>query len=404
MRISLLRFEGEKEFVETMNLLKVDKVGQKIMSGKGVFYVFKIDSIESLLCNVIKQEMLSLGGEVAVPREVITGKLKKCSCIITGTLLQYKKLIDKLKMQPWGLAKIAKEFSVILENIQKRRWIIKVGKFKLDLGEKTYIMGILNITPDSFSDGGKFYNNPRIAIEYALKMEEDGADIIDIGGESTRPGATPVDVKEELRRVIPVIKILSRRIKIPISIDTRKAKVAKEAIEVGASIVNDVSGLNFDKKMSQIIARYKVPVIIMHMKGTPQTMQKNPTYKDLFLEMIEYFKKSIWRAKDAGVSEDSIIIDPGIGFGKTVEHNLLILKNLYQFKVLGRPILIGTSRKSFIGKILNLEVGERLYGTIASSVLAVLNGANILRVHDVKKIKQAIDLVDAVKNVRQCLS
>jgi len=396
----MLKFEEEKDFIKEMSSLDVDRIGQRIMAGKGVFYVFKIDSLNFPLANVLKQEMLSLGGEVAVPREVITGKLKRCSCIILGTFSQYNKLIEKLKLQPWGLEKIAHRLEETLENVQRKNWSIKAGRFQLNLGERTYIMGILNITPDSFSDGGRFFDRPEEAIEYALKMEEEGADIIDIGGESTRPGAKPVSLKEELRRVIPVIKILSKRLKIPISIDTRKAKVAKEAIEAGASIVNDVSGLRYDEEMRKIVAYYKVPLIIMHMKGNPQTMQRNPFYKDLISEIIDFLEKRINLAEEAGISRENIIIDPGIGFGKTVEHNLMILKNLYQFKVLGRPILIGTSRKSFIGKILNLDVNERLYGTISSCCLAVLKGANILRVHDVKEVKEAINLLDAILNVR----
>lgn len=400
MKIRLLRFEEEQDFLSRMHSLGVDKTGQKIMSGKGIFYTLEIKQLDSILCNVLKQEMLSLGGEVALPRNVITGKLRRSDCIVSGTLLQYRKLINKLKIQPWGLQNLGERIEEILNNIQRKNWHIKAGRFSLNIGKRTLLMGILNITPDSFSDGGMFYKKPQQAIEFALKMEENGADIIDIGGESTRPSAKVIPLEEELRRVIPVIKILNRRLKIPISIDTRKAKVAKEAIEAGASIVNDVSGLRGDVGMKKVIARYGVPVIIMHMKGTPRTMQKRPVYKDLISEIIDYLEESIRLAQKSGVSLENIIIDPGIGFGKTVEHNLIILKNLYQFKILGRPIMVGTSRKSFIGKILNLEVGERIFGTIASCVLAVINGANILRVHDVKEVKQAIKLIDAIREAK----
>ncbi|MGE4357293.1 MAG: dihydropteroate synthase [Candidatus Omnitrophota bacterium] len=400
MKIRLLRFEEEQDFLSRMHSLGVDKTGQKIMSGKGIFYTLEIKQLDSILCNVLKQEMLSLGGEVALPRNVITGKLRRSDCIVSGTLLQYRKLINKLKIQPWGLQNLGERIEEILNNIQRKNWHIKAGRFSLNIGKRTLLMGILNITPDSFSDGGMFYKKPQQVIEFALKMEENGADIIDIGGESTRPSAKVIPLEEELRRVIPVIKILNRRLKIPISIDTRKAKVAKEAIEAGASIVNDVSGLRGDVGMKKVIARYGVPVIIMHMKGTPRTMQKRPVYKDLISEIIDYLEESIRLAQKSGVSLENIIIDPGIGFGKTVEHNLIILKNLYQFKILGRPIMVGTSRKSFIGKILNLEVGERIFGTIASCVLAVINGANILRVHDVKEVKQAIKLIDAIREAK----
>ncbi|MCM8779055.1 MAG: dihydropteroate synthase [Candidatus Omnitrophica bacterium] len=400
MKLRLLKFTGEDDFLEKMRLMRVDKSGQRIMSGKGIFYALQIEGLEALLGNVLKQEMLSLGGEVVLPREVITGKLKKSDCILLGTLSHYRRLIDKLKLQPWGLKKLGEEINTALENIQRKAWKIQAGDYLLDLGKRTYLMGILNVTPDSFSDGGKFYNKPGEALSHALRMEEEGADIIDIGGESTRPGARPVSEDEELRRVIPVIKILNKRLKIPISIDTRKARVAKEAIEAGASMVNDVSGLRYDPEMKKVLAKYSLPVVIMHMKGTPETMQKKPEYKNLISEIIDYFKKSIKLAKDAGIREGEIIIDPGIGFGKTVEHNLIILKNLYQFKILGYPILVGTSRKSFIGKVLNLDVDKRLPGTIASCVLAILNGANLLRVHDIKEVKQAVKLIEAIIKVK----
>ncbi|MCM8766185.1 MAG: dihydropteroate synthase [Candidatus Omnitrophica bacterium] len=400
MKIRLLNFSCEEDFLRKMRLMKVDRTGQAIMSGKGIFYTLQIEGLDTLLGNVLKQEMLSLGGELVLPREAITGKLKKSTAIILGTLLQYRKLIAKLKLQPWGLPKLGDEINTVLDKIQRKNWQIKANDFLLDLGKRTYLMGILNITPDSFSDGGRFFDKPQEAINHALKMEEEGADIIDVGGESTRPGAKPVPPEEELRRVIPVVKILRRRLRIPISIDTRKAKVAQEAMEAGADIVNDVSALRYDPEMRRVISRYQVPVIIMHMKGTPRTMQKNPVYKDLIPEIIDYLEKSINLAKEAGIKEENIIIDPGIGFGKTVEHNLIILKNLFQFKILGRPILVGTSRKSFIGKLLNVDVEERIYGTIASCILALINGAKILRVHDVKEVKQAVKLIDEIINIK----
>lgn len=395
MRIRLLQVKEEKDILGQMRALRVDETGIKIMAGKSIFSVLKIEDIDSVLANVLKQEMLSLGGEVAVPRDVITGRLKRTDCLILGTLSQYTKLIEKLKHQPWGLDKVSGEIKTALENSLRKTWQIKAGRFSLDLGRRTHIMGVLNITPDSFSDGGVF-REPERAIAGALELERDGADIVDIGGESTRPGARTVSLKEELKRVIPVIKILSKRLNIPVAIDTRKSEVAYAAIEHGASLVNDVSGLRHDSKMKKVVARFKVPVVIMHMKGTPRTMQKEPAYKSLISEIIDYLNQGIARAQDAGVSRNNIIIDPGIGFAKTVEHNLAILKNLSELKVLGRPILVGTSRKSFIGKILNLEVNERINGTIASSCLAIINGAQILRVHDVKEVRQAARLIDAI--------
>jgi dihydropteroate synthase len=228
-------------------------------------------------------------------------------------------------------------------------------------------------------------------------MVEEGADIIDIGGESTRPGAKPIPVDEELRRVIPVIEKLATKIDIPISIDTYKSQVAKKAIEAGAEIVNDISGLNFDPELSKVVSEERTPIILMHIRGTPENMQKDVNYRSLFSEILKYLKESISKAEDAGVDPEKIIIDPGIGFGKRVEDNLLIIKNLSEFRVLGKPILLGTSRKSFIGKILNTEVDQRLEGSLVSMAIGVLNGAHIIRCHDVAQTKKALAIVDAIK-------
>lgn len=272
--------------------------------------------------------------------------------------------------------------------------------FSLDFSKKTYIMGVLNVTPDSFSDGGLFFNEKK-AIEHALRLIEDGADIIDIGGESTRPGSEPVSVEEEIRRTIPVIKAISREIKVPISIDTYKAGVAKHALDAGASIVNDISGLRFDPEMPKVVSEYNVPVIIMHIKGRPKDMQQNPVYEALIPEIMDYLRISIRLANKFGISDDKIIIDPGIGFGKTFEHNLEITKNLKEFTLLGRPVAVGVSRKAFIGKILgDLPPSERLEGTAAAVAISIFNGANIVRVHDVKEMAKVAKVADAIKNCR----
>lgn len=258
-------------------------------------------------------------------------------------------------------------------------------------------MGILNVTPDSFSDAGLYFDKS-LAVEKAYQMLEDGADIIDIGGESTRPGSEPVPLEEELRRTIPVIKTLSTEIKAPISIDTYKAEVARRALDSGASIVNDISGLRFDPEMPEVVAEYKVPVVIMHIKGTPKNMQQNPTYEALIPEIMDYLRVSIRLAMKSGVEEDKIIIDPGIGFGKTFDHNLEIIKNLHEFTLLEKPLLIGPSRKAFIGKILgDLPTSERLEGTAAAVAISIFNGANIIRVHDVKEMVRVAKVADAIK-------
>jgi dihydropteroate synthase len=268
--------------------------------------------------------------------------------------------------------------------------------FSFDFSKKTYIMGILNVTPDSFSDGGLF-SNESAAIKQALRMAEDGADIIDIGGESTRPGSEPVPVEEELRRTIPVIETIARELAIPISIDTYKAEVAKRALDAGASMVNDISGLRHDPEMKRVVSAYKVPVVIMHLKGKPKDMQKNPLYEALIPEILDYLRDSIRIASEAGAAEKMIIIDPGIGFGKTFEQNLNIIHNLREFTLLEKPVLIGASRKAFIGKILgDLPSGERLEGTAATVAISIMNGANIIRVHDVKEMARVAKVADAI--------
>jgi len=274
------------------------------------------------------------------------------------------------------------------------KWQIRTDK--IELNQRTHIMGILNVTPDSFSDGGHFYDIKR-AVEQALTMEEEGADSIDVGGESTRPGSAPVPENEELDRIIPVIEKLYSLLKIPISVDTYKSKVARQALDAGAKIVNDISGLHFDPEMAKIVAAYNAGIVIMHIKGTPRDMQKDPQYTDLIEEIIDYLNKGITIARKAGIKNQQIVIDPGIGFGKKLDDNFKIIKELSQFQTLNCPVLVGPSRKSFIGNTLRLPVDQRLEGTIAASTACILNGANILRVHDVKQIKRAAIITDKIK-------
>ena len=264
---------------------------------------------------------------------------------------------------------------------------------------ETLVMGIVNVTPDSFSDGGKFFS-PEVAISHASKLISQGADIIDIGGESTRPGAKQVSELEELKRVIPVIeKIRADNPAILISIDTTKASVAKHAIEAGADIINDVSGLSFDNNMVGIVETFNIPVVIMHMKGNPQNMQMNPEYKDIVNEILDFFKMKIKSAIQSGINRSKIILDPGIGFGKTVEHNFELLSRLNEFNVLELPIMIGPSRKSFIGITLDLPPEDRVEGTAAAVSAGVMNGASIVRVHDVKSMKRVVKIIEKVRNV-----
>ncbi len=269
--------------------------------------------------------------------------------------------------------------------------------FNFDFSSRTCIMGILNVTPDSFSDGS-LYVDKDYAIEHAFRMQYEGADIIDIGGESTRPGSEAISIQEEIRRIVPVIETLAKNIKVPISVDTCKSAVAEAAISAGASIVNDISGLRFDPKMPGVVARNKAPVVIMHIKGRPKNMQRTPTYKALIPEIMDYLREGINIAREAGIPDGRIIIDPGIGFGKTVEHNLEIIKRLNEFTGFEKAILLGPSRKSFIGKTLgDLPVTERLEGTAAAVAIGIFNGANIIRVHDVKAMVRVAQIADGIR-------
>jgi len=284
------------------------------------------------------------------------------------------------------------------------------GKHRLDFGKRTCIMGVLNVTPDSFSDGGKFFSLDG-AVAQGYKLFEDGADILDIGGESTRPFSNPVSEEEEILRVVPVIETLSKRIPIPISIDTTKAGVAEQAIKAGASIINDVSSLSFDPKMANVAVDYGVPVILMHMLGNPKTMQIEPFYDDLIGEIKTFFENAIVQAENRGISRLKIIIDPGIGFGKTIGHNLLLIQCLHEFKTLKVPIMIGTSRKAFIRNLLKDNTAQEINadsaivesGTQASVAAAILNGAHIVRVHNVANTRVTVKIIDAIKNAQNFL-
>ncbi len=270
---------------------------------------------------------------------------------------------------------------------------------RLILGPTTRLMGIVNVTPDSFSDGGVFFD-PERAVEHALALACEGADILDVGGESTRPGSLPVPADEELARVLPVIRKLRPRTGVLISVDTTKSAVARAALDAGADIVNDTSALRDDPEMAAVVARSGAAVVLMHMKGTPRTMQEAPHYDDLVGEIRSFLAARCRAAEAAGIAAERIIVDPGIGFGKTAEHNLALIERLDAFRDLGRPLCVGFSRKAFIGRVLGLPPGERLEGTIAAAVLSVSRGAEILRVHDVGPVARAVRMAEAILGAR----
>jgi dihydropteroate synthase len=393
--IRCLHITNANEAIHQIKEVGGDPTGVKLMEGKTLHFNLKVEGIDPRTANVLKQEMLSLGGDVAVDRRGLDCSIKQTDALLMGTQKHFEKLILKLEQYP-DLGTLGQSIKEAIKNISRTHYSIRCRKQKLILGKRTLLMGILNVTPDSFSDGGLFFDKEK-AISHGLRMVEEGADIVDVGGESTRPGSKPLELEEELRRVIPVIESLAKEVNIPISIDTYKSAVAQRAIEAGAQIINDISGLHFDQNLAQVAAQEDIPLVLMHIRGIPETMQKEIHYDSLFSEILQYLRGSIQRAESAGLDPRQIIIDPGIGFGKTVEDNLLIMKNLYEFRILGKPILLGTSRKSIIGKILNTEVENRLEGTLSSIAIGVLNGAHIIRSHDVLQAKKAIAVADAIR-------
>ena len=366
-----------------------DSSGIEIMAGKAVGRAIKLEKIPLPVAHILKQEMLSLGGDVAVHRNVITGKIESTDALVLGTVRQLKKLAKKLYAQPFGLKTFGQALSQLLENIEvtSERILDCRGK-SLTFGQRTLVMGILNLTPDSFSDGGKFFN-AEDAIAQADRLVADGADILDIGAESTRPSYNEISAEEEWARLEPVIRLLVPRVKVPISIDTYKAVVAEKALQAGANIINDIWGLQRDPDIAKVAGEYQAPVVVMHN-------QTGTNYQCLMGDIIDFLRKSIEIAEEHGLSGDQIIVDPGIGFGKTTEQNLEVMCRLSEFKTLGQPILLGASRKSMIGNTLNLPVNERLEGTIATSVIAAQAGVDIVRVHDVKENKRAVSMADAI--------
>jgi len=379
-----------------MQDIRVDSYGIGIMLPKAGHYLVRLNAVSNISANILKQEMLSLGGDVAVSRGALTGSVKKTDCLLMGTLSQFNRLNGKLIAQPFGLNHLAESLRSSFTKFSREDFTLDAGGYRLNLGARTHIMGILNMTPDSFSGDGLLQWSAERVLEQAEQMACDGADIIDVGGESSRPGAKPVSLKEEIRRVIPVIKLLSKKIKVPVSVDTAKPQVAERALDNGAAIVNDITGLK-DPKMAKAIARRKAAAVIMHMRGNPRSMQKNTVYVSLLDEVIEYLGERVERATAAGINPEKIIVDPGLGFAKTAEQNLEILNNLRDLKVLGRPILVGPSRKSFIGRLLKTAAQDRIFGTVAASVVAAGNGAKIIRAHDCLAVKQALRVGDGIK-------
>ncbi|WP_320047253.1 dihydropteroate synthase [uncultured Ilyobacter sp.] len=369
------------------------------MAEKSVFRNLKIKNLDSRSANAIKQMSLSVGADVSVAKELGELNIDMTDVVISANLSQYNRLYHKLVENRMNFKMMAEEIkNALIKYDSKIDPVVIAGK-EFDFSKKSYVMGILNITPDSFSDGGK-NNSIEEAVKNAKEMVKQGAHIIDIGGESSRPGADYIPADKELDRILPVLERLVTEVDIPISIDTYKSEVAKECLKRGAHIINDISGLRGDSEMAKVISESDAYCILMHMQGMPKTMQENPKYDDLIDDLIYELKKSIDIGENAGIESQKIILDPGIGFGKTFDHNLEIINRLDEFKTLGKPILVGASRKKFIGDILGSEVDERLEGSLAVAAISVSKGASILRVHDVKETAKVLKVADAIKNSR----
>ncbi|MCX5833077.1 MAG: dihydropteroate synthase [Deltaproteobacteria bacterium] len=392
-----LQISSPAEATRCLKEIGVDPYGIEAMVPKMSGMNIRLDDIKPAVANIIKQEMLSLGGDAAVSRGTIDCTVRRTDIILMGTEKQIARFTEKISHQPLGLRKLASAIGELVSNLRRDAFVLKTPRRKITIAGRTLIMGIINMTPDSFSDGGRF-KSINEAVDHGVRLEEEGADILDIGGESTRPGSARVSRKEEIKRVVPVIEKLSRRIRIPVSVDTMKAEVARVAMDSGSEIINDISAMRFDRKMLEVMAESQAPVILMHMRGTPRMMQEGDLrYRSLMGEIIRFLGERIEKAVAGGVTRENIIVDPGIGFGKKVEDNLRIIRHLRELKTLGRPILLGPSRKAFIGKATGVKIpAERIEGTAAAVTAAIMNGANILRVHDVGFMKRVSAMADAL--------
>ncbi|HTY20416.1 MAG TPA: dihydropteroate synthase [Geobacteraceae bacterium] len=392
--VRLLTVRSPAEAERELAGIDIDPFNIRNIAPKMVHRLLLLEGLNPREGGLLKQEMLSLGGDAALSVNASEVESQGVA-ILMGTEKQLRRLCSRLAEDPFGLPLLAGEIRHLLDmdTNPPDRW--KFGKRELDLSRRPCIMGILNVTPDSFSDGNRFFSTEK-AVERAFEMEEEGADIIDIGGESTRPFAPPVDADEEIRRVIPVIEKIAGRLKIPVSIDTYKASVAERAIAAGAEIINDISAFMFDERMVEVVATAAAGLVLMHTRSRPSVMQKDTDYISIVSEIFRALHRSVSLAEAHAIDRGRIVIDPGIGFGKNVEGNLEILRRLAEFRSIGCPIMVGTSRKSFIGQILGRETGERLFGTAATMAIALANGASVFRVHEVKEMRDVLDMTMAL--------
>ncbi len=358
-----------------------DPAGAAIMARKAEALVIRVDDLKAPAANILKQEMLSVGGDCATHRDVILGGPDRSSVHLIGNERQLRALLRKLPAQPFGLRGLGESIAKLLGRLAAPPSLLNHARGELEFGDAPRLMGILNVTPDSFSDGGR-WDDPARAVERGLRMLAEGADIIDVGGESTRPGSAPVTADEEAARVVPVIRELARQADAPISVDTRKAEVAAAALAAGAAIVNDVSALA-DPDMAPLVVESGAAVVLMHMRGVPETMQDEPVYDDVVDEIYRWLEARAAQAAAAGIARGRLVLDPGIGFGKRIADNTALIRRLGEFHALGLPLLLGASRKSFLGELMDEpDPDRRLEGSLAAAARATEARAQILRVHD----------------------
>ena len=400
----VLCLNSDAEIVAEMARVNAEDAGIRHMLPKARHYLVKLEQVRRPIAHILKETFLSNGGDTVVSRDVITAKVDRCDVILTGTRKHFQRALLTLREQGFGCDALAVEVEAAIRHFDGSPNVPRLdslgderlGRMFELIGNRTLIMGILNVTPNSFSDGG-MYAGVSAAIDHAYEMAVQGADIIDVGGLSTSPGSDPISSSVEIDRVVPVVKELAGNLNIPVSIDTYSAEVAAAALDAGALIVNDISGTTFDAEMPALLAGRRCPAVLMHIAGTPKNMQQKPEYGDLMGDICRWLRERLAALAEAGADEKLLIVDPGIGFGKTPEHNLEIMRRLAELKSIGRPILVGTSRKSTIGKVLGgLPPEDRVEGTAATVALSIAHGADIVRVHDVKEMARVAKMTDAV--------
>ncbi len=395
-RLNCIRPESSAEAVELLREIGTDPYGIEAMVPKMQHLCVRIEAVECKVANIIKQEMLSLGADAAVSRGAVDCSAPHSDVVLMGTRKQIERFAEKIALQPFGLADISQTLKRLTGNLALESWTLKTSRRTMKLGTPVQVMGIVNATPDSFSDGGRF-RCAEEAVEGALSMIAAGADWIDVGGESSRPGSQPVPLEEELRRVLPVIRGIVAQSGHPVSVDTCKAEVAKQALAEGAEMVNDISALRFDAGMAEVVRKAGAAVVLMHMRGTPADMQSGDlSYTSVPGEIVRFLEERVAAAVSLGLEREGIVVDPGIGFGKSREDNLKILRRLREFQQIGRPVLTGVSRKSFIGQITGGEPAQRVEGTAAAVCAAVLHGSQIVRVHDVREMVKVVRVAEAI--------